>query len=134
MRSHPVTAGLSALLPLLAGLGVYKVAKGVASLFGTSLAEVEGEVKDKAKEQVGSIWRWGEVLLGVGEMREWWFDEFKGFGGTKVKDGALVGFLKMLQIAVTHWCRLTSSSVPRTMSILLELYFLNAVVKGVEKS
>lgn len=78
-----------------------------------------GEMKDKAKEVKN------DAKEQAGEEAEEWgygMDHFKGFAGSK--GSPIEGFLKVMQMAVNHYCKLTPSAVPRAASILLELYFL----------
>ncbi|TVY93409.1 hypothetical protein LAWI1_G004776, partial [Lachnellula willkommii] len=52
-------------------------------------------------------------------------DHFVGFGGSK--GGPMEGMLKILQMLVNHYCKLSPSMVPRLGSILLEVYFLEKI-------
>lgn len=40
------------------------------------------------------------------------------------------GGLRILQMLCNHWCRLSASGVPRTMAILLDVYFLEEKTRG----
>ncbi|KAH9206544.1 hypothetical protein DL95DRAFT_396835 [Leptodontidium sp. 2 PMI_412] len=104
-KRNPITAGLLTFIPVLAGAGMVRVVKslGVGNIFKKMGA---GQMK---KGEAKKEWDWG-------------MDQFVGFGGTK--GGPLEGILKILQMGVNQYCRLTSSAVPRLASIILELYFL----------
>ncbi|KAL2062577.1 hypothetical protein VTL71DRAFT_5649 [Oculimacula yallundae] len=104
-KRNPITAGLLTFIPVLAGAGVVRVVKslGIGNMFKKMGA---GQTK---KGEAKKEWGWG-------------MDQFASFGGSK--GGPLEGILKILQMGINHYCRLTPSSVPRLASIILELYFL----------
>ncbi|KAG4426123.1 hypothetical protein IFR04_000830 [Cadophora malorum] len=104
-KRNPMTAGLLTFIPVLAGAGMVRAVKSLG--IGDMLKKMgAGQTK---KGEAEREWGWG-------------MDQFVGFGGSK--GGPLEGMLKILQMGINHWCRLTASSVPRVASIILELYFL----------
>jgi len=114
-KTNPIKAGFLTFLPVMAGVGVVKLAKTLGRGLGI-LEKGYGRTKlDKgigkgAGKEAERVWGWG-------------LDEFKGFGGSKA--GPLDGIIKIVQMLVNHWCKLTPSAIPRTASILMELYFLD---------
>ncbi|KAH7324106.1 hypothetical protein BKA65DRAFT_80403 [Rhexocercosporidium sp. MPI-PUGE-AT-0058] len=104
-KRNPITAGLLTFIPVLAGAGMVRVVKGLG-------------IGDMFKKMGAGQMKKGEAK----EEWDWGMDQFAGFGGSK--GGPLEGILKILQMGVNHYCRLTSSAVPRLASIILELYFL----------
>ncbi|RDW85823.1 hypothetical protein BP5796_04148 [Coleophoma crateriformis] len=109
-RRHPFKAGLLSLLPIVAlgGLmkGLVKAGEGLIGWIEDSKRRrVEREGKEDDKLDASSI-----------------FGQFSKFAGSK--SGPLDGVLKVIQLLINHWCKLTPSPLPRTASILMELYFL----------
>ncbi|KAK0130241.1 hypothetical protein ONS96_000764 [Cadophora gregata f. sp. sojae] len=102
---HPIAAGFLTFIPVLAGAGIVRAAKGLKI---REMLKRMGAGQTK-KGEAEKDWAWG-------------MDQFVGFGGSK--GGPLEGILKILQMGINHYCRLTASSVPRLASIILELYFL----------
>lgn len=117
-KKHPIQAGLASFLPILASAAVWKTFK--------SLREVTNGVFMKMIEGLGG----GGRGLGKSAKKEvkklesygWGLDHFVGFGGTK--QGPLDGVMKILQLYINHYTKLSPSMVPRTICILLDLYFL----------
>ncbi|KAI9047353.1 hypothetical protein LZ554_008800 [Drepanopeziza brunnea f. sp. 'monogermtubi'] len=119
-KRHPVTAGVLTCIPVLAGAGLVRAVRklGLAAGVGGYLKSLFDGRTHKGTE------------TGEGEDKDAEWDDgigqFAGFAGVKGDPGPLRGILKLLQIGVNHYCRLTSSAVPKLASILLELYFLEA--------
>ncbi|TVY44110.1 hypothetical protein LSUB1_G001901, partial [Lachnellula subtilissima] len=118
-KEHPVKAGLAAFVPLVAAAGFAKAVHGIIALGGELLGretdEHEGgkegnDEDEKGKEKPKKVYGWG-------------LDHFVGFGGSK--GGPMEGMLKILQMLVNHYCKLSPSMVPRLGSLLLEVYFLD---------
>ncbi|KAH6666967.1 hypothetical protein B0J14DRAFT_490215 [Halenospora varia] len=117
-KKHPIQAGIASFLPVLAGAAVWKTFKG--------LRGVTKEVFTKIEEGMGG----GGRGLGKSAKKEvkkpgsygWGLDHFVGFGGTK--QGPLDGIMKVLQLYINHYTKLSPSMFPRTLCILLDLYFL----------
>lgn len=128
VRRHPIAFGLASIVPVIASIGLYKAVTLIGSFWALRRESRRSRVDGLSAPKTKSRWAISNFLLGPGEFRGWWFDEFKGFGGTK--SGPLEGVLKMLHMLVNHWCKLSPSGVPRTLSILLEIYFLDAVRKS----
>ncbi|PBP27568.1 hypothetical protein BUE80_DR001382 [Diplocarpon rosae] len=110
-KRNPIKAGVLSCVPVIAGAGLVRTINflGLGKRIGDLFKRMGGGQKKKGEED-----------------REWHMgmDQFAGFGGSK--GGPLEGILKILQMGINHYCRLTSSAVPRFASILLELYFLEA--------
>lgn len=49
------------------------------------------------------------------------FADFKGLAGSKSE---LHGVLKLVHMYANHWCKLSPSPWPRTLSMLLEIFFM----------
>ena len=49
------------------------------------------------------------------------FGDFKGLAGSKSE---LHGVLKLVHMYANHWCKVSPSAWPRTLSILLEIFFM----------
>jgi len=60
------------------------------------------------------------VAKGPGIMGEY-FGDFKGVAGAKSE---LHGILKIVHMYTNHWCKVSPSAWPRTLSILLEIFFM----------
>ncbi|EPE24871.1 hypothetical protein GLAREA_11452 [Glarea lozoyensis ATCC 20868] len=94
------------------GAGALRAFSGLQKVLGKLEKGMGGGVpgeKRVKKEAKKGEWGWG-------------LDHFVGFGGTK--GGPLDGIMKVLQMFMNHYARLTPSAVPRAACILLELYFL----------
>lgn len=132
IHSHPIAVGLLSLLPLLLSTSLYKAITLSTSLYTLYEERRRGRVDEDSTDpdapKTSAIWALGSFLLGASEFRSWWFDEFQGFGGTR--GGAVQGGLRILQMLCNHWCRLSASGVPRTMAILLDVYFLEEKTRG----
>ncbi|PQE33680.1 hypothetical protein CJF32_00010853 [Rutstroemia sp. NJR-2017a WRK4] len=127
IRNNPIKFGLLAFLPFLFGAGIWKTIKGVKHLFdhliknkwkkkGERLQlrdEWKEELKEGSKKAKKAVRKWHEDIFG----------DFKGFAGSN--GGPLDGVLKIIQMMMNHYCRLTPSALPRAAAILLELYFID---------
>lgn len=84
----------------------------------------DGKSKDAKKEA-----KTEEKEVKEAAQEEWGYgiDDFKGFAGSK--GGPVQGFMKIMQMMVNHYGKLTPSAVPRAASLLLELYFLEKINK-----
>ncbi|KAL3424526.1 hypothetical protein PVAG01_03807 [Phlyctema vagabunda] len=107
-RKHPIKTGLMTIFPALAVGGVVK---GLVSA-GQGLMKFLSEDKRKDRKRRGEE---KDDPMAI-------FGQFKKFGNTK--GGPLDGVLKIFQMFINHWCRLTPSNFPRVISIMMELYFL----------
>lgn len=103
-RKHPIQMAFMSCFPLLA-LG------GIARGLWKKATEFGGIIRDT----------WRADRDGEGDPEDVCY-HFRRFAGTKA--GAVDGFLKLLQMLINHWCRLTPSNYPRLVSLGLELYFL----------
>ncbi|CAG8978172.1 hypothetical protein HYALB_00011488 [Hymenoscyphus albidus] len=116
-KRNPIKAGLASIVPLVLGAGMIRIITELSSVAKTLLNKLEmgmggGRPGQKRKPPVKEGWDWG-------------LQHFVGFGGTK--GGPLDGIMKILQMFMNHYARLTPSAVPRAACILLELYFLEKV-------
>jgi hypothetical protein len=59
---------------------------------------------------------------GSGFMKEY-FGDFKGIAGGKSE---FHGILKIVHMYANHWCKLSPSAWLRTLSILLEVFFMDS--------
>lgn len=73
----------------------------------------------KVAMNVGRIFE-GSKKLGAGFVAEHLAD-FKGLAGAKSE---LQGVLKVVHMYANHWCRVSPSPWPRTLSMLLEIFFM----------
>jgi hypothetical protein len=95
-KRHPILFGLATFLPVMAiAIGV-NVVKNIGSLFGSSKKFGAGILTDH-------------------------FADFKGLAGSKSE---LHGVLKLVHMYANHWCKVSPSAWPRTLSILLEIFFM----------
>jgi len=104
-KKHPLLMGAATFVPVMGAVLVAKMFKGMRGLLG------------KGKGFGGS------KSVGKGSMAFGVFDDFKGLAGAKSE---LHGLLKIVHMFANHWCKLSPSALPRTVSILLELFFMEA--------
>ncbi|CAL3970076.1 unnamed protein product [Diplocarpon coronariae] len=110
-KRNPIKAGMLSFVPVLAGARLVRTVSllGIGQRIGDLFKRMGGGQKKKGDED--KEWHMG-------------MDQFAGFGGSK--GGPLEGILKIFQMGMNQYCRLSSSAVPRFVSILLEIYFLEA--------
>ncbi|TID26469.1 hypothetical protein E2P81_ATG00941 [Venturia nashicola] len=96
-KRHPILFGLATFLPVMAIAVGVKVARNIGRLFG-------GIRKFSA----------GGTFIEP-------FADFKGLAGAKSE---LHGVLKVVHMYANHWCKVSPSPWPRTLSMLLEIFFM----------
>jgi len=112
--NNPIKAGLFSFLPIIAAAGFVKGASKIAGAVGKGLG-----IKSFGFKGLGNIGKGWNTAEG---KWQYGLDEFVGFGGSKA--GPIDGAMKIIHMLMDHWCKLTPSAIPRTASILLQLYFL----------
>lgn len=95
-KRHPILFGLATFLPVMAIAVGVKVARNIGRLFG------------------------GSKKFGAGLVGEH-FKDFKGLAGAKSE---LHGVLKVVHMYANHWCKVSPSPWPRTLSMLLDIFFM----------
>jgi hypothetical protein len=84
-KGNPIKAGFLTFIPIVAGAGIVKMARGVGKMVG--LVEKGDGVGEKMRKKLGGKGEWGYGL-----------DDFKGFAGSK--GGPLEGVLKLIHMLV----------------------------------
>ncbi|TVY33576.1 hypothetical protein LCER1_G008982, partial [Lachnellula cervina] len=124
-KQNPVKAGLAAFVPLVAVAGFAKAVHGIVALGGELLGRRADEHEDGKAGDVDEEEEEGKEKEKPKKVYGWGMDHFVGFGGSK--GGPLEGMLKILQMLVNQYCKLSPSMVPRLGSLLLEVYFLEKI-------
>ncbi|KAE9984596.1 hypothetical protein BLS_001971 [Venturia inaequalis] len=96
-KRHPILFGLATFLPVMAIAVGVKVASNIGRLFS------------------------GSKKFSAGGMLMEHFADFKGLAGAKSE---LHGVLKVVHMYANHWCKVSPSPWPRTLSMLLEIFFM----------
>lgn len=74
----------------------------------------------KVASNIGRLFS-GNKKLSAGGMLMVHFADFKGLAGAKSE---LHGVLKVVHMYANHWCKVSPSPWPRTLSMLLEIFFM----------
>lgn len=96
-KRHPILFGLATFLPVMALAVGVKVASNIGKLFG------------------------GNKVFSAGGLLTEHLADFKGLAGAKTE---LHGVLKVVHMYANHWCKVSPSPWPRTLSMLLEIFFM----------
>ena len=100
-KRHPIMLGGLSFLPVALGVGFVKAVRGVGRLISGKGDDAEGWQEERDRGALRSEKEKAKDKKGRGEVRSWWgevFEDFRGFGASRLGTESLDGILKVLQM------------------------------------